>query len=547
MDSLLKTLDDRGFIVQCTGDFLADKLKKEKVTIYAGFDATADSLHLGHLIPIMALSYFQKAGHRVLLLVGGATGMVGDPSGKSAERNLLTPEQVTINAQKIKEQMSTFLNFSDDNPAEILNNHDWISKMTFIDWLRDVGKYFSINNMLNKESVRRRTSSLLSANDISDWPALCSALDTPADPLTARFQQFLPPKTKQTIKTACQTNIVKDSYKAAITRSLNDIIKRRDFYTPESFADVTLTEECKKLASQNTTELTSSDLERLNRSFLEIAFPKAVLPNTASKEGISYTEFSYMTMQAYDFLYLYENYNCTVEGGGTDQWGNIIAGKELIRKVHGADVGAVTFPLVTTSTGEKFGKTAGNAVWIDPKRTSPYEFYQYWISSDDRDVENYLNLFTFLELGEIRKTIAAHKESPEKRLAQKTLAAEMTRLIHGPEALDKAIKASKVLFGEEITGLSDADLTDIFADVPSTELPKQTLDSAPALTDILCQVNLCGSKGQAKKTIKAGGIYLNNLRVTDIAKTLTTADLASETMLVLRSGKKKYHLLKFTQ
>src|SRR5262249_21667922 len=272
------TLEERGFVAQCSDEGLRDHLASNRITVYCGFDPSAPSLHLGNLVPIMGLAHFQRAGHRVLEVVGGATGMIGDPSGKSEERNLLTAEQIAQNVASMRRQMERFLDFSGPNPAVIVNNHDWIGPMSFIDWLRDVGKYFTVNYMTAKESVKRRLE---------------------------------------------------------------------------------------------------------------------------SEQGISYTEFSYMTLQAYDFLHLFDHFGCTLQVGGSDQWGNITAGMDLIRKLRQGTAYALTFPLVTTAAGEKFGKSAGNAMWLDPAPTSPWDFYQYLVRQEDRDVIRFLNLFTFLPKDQI--------------------------------------------------------------------------------------------------------------------------------------------------
>jgi tyrosyl-tRNA synthetase len=400
---------------------LAERLDAEPLTMYAGFDPTADSLHLGHLVPIMAMAHFQRHGHRVLAVVGGATGMVGDPSGKSEERNLLTPEAVEANAAAVKKQMACFLRFAGENPAQLLNNHDWIGAMTFVDWLREVGKFFTISYMLQKESVKKRLG---------------------------------------------------------------------------------------------------------------------------SEVGISFTEFSYMTMQAYDFLHLYRAEGCSVQVGGNDQWGNITAGIDLVHKAEGAAVHGITFPLLQTSTGEKFGKTAGNAVWLDPQRTSPYQFYQYWVRTTDADVERFLKLFTFLPLEEIQTVCREHAEAPERRLGQKRLAAEATRLVHGEEGLAAAERASKALFGGELTGLSEADLLDIFADVPSAEMSADRLAEGVGILDLAAESGLAKSKGEARRAVQQGGLYLNNERVPDQERVVTAGDLLAGSVLVLRSGKKRYLLVR---
>ncbi len=422
MKSVFDVLEERGFISQVSDTTLKEKLAKEKVTMYAGFDPTADSLHLGHLVPVMAMAHFQQAGHRVLALVGGATGMVGDPSGKSEERNLLTLEQVSKNAAAVKTQMERFLTFNGDNAARMVDNYDWIGKMSFLDWLREVGKYFTVNYMLAKDSVKKRIE---------------------------------------------------------------------------------------------------------------------------SENGISYTEFSYMTLQAYDFLHLFDAFGCTLQCGGNDQWGNITAGTDLIRKIRSGQGYGMTFPLVTTANGEKFGKTAGNAVWLDPARTSPYQFYQYWIRTDDRDIERYLKFFTFLDVAVIQEILTKHQAAPEKREGQRALAAEVTKTVHGEAGLEKARKASEVLFGGEIIGLSDRDLAEIFADVPNSKLPLATLDGSQTICDLLKTTGLCGSKGEARRLIQGGGIYLNNKRVENPELKITKESLASEGALLLRSGKKNYHLARF--
>jgi tyrosyl-tRNA synthetase len=422
MKSVYEILEERGFLAQCTDEGLREILSKEKRTIYIGFDPTADSLHLGSMVPIMVLAHFQRCGHRALAVVGGATGMIGDPSGKSEERNLLTPEQVAVNSAGIKKQLASFLDFTGDNPAFLLDNYEWIGPMTFIDWLRDVGKHFNLNIMLSKDSVKGRL---------------------------------------------------------------------------------------------------------------------------ASETGISYTEFSYQTMQAYDFLHLHDVHGCTIQGGGSDQWGNIVAGIELIRKTRQKAAYGLTSHLITTARGEKFGKSAGNAVWLDPNRTSPYKYYQYWINTDDRDVEKYLGLFTFLPIEEIRAIMESHLKDPGKREAQKRLAVESTLLVHGAAGLAKAQRASEVLFGAEIADMSDADLTDIFADVPSVELESSKIQGGMAIADLLFESGLCSSKGEAKRDLQGGGIYLNNKKVEGVEKSVTREDLATESTLVLRKGKKNYRLVKF--
>lgn len=420
MESVIHELQARDMIAQITDPGLGDRLAQEKAVIYIGFDPTADSLHVGHLMPIIALSHFQSRGHGVLCLVGGATAMVGDPSGKSEERNLLTLEQVAENAKAVKAQLSRFLSFEGDNPARMIDNNDWISKMSFIDWLRDVGKHFTINYMISKESVKKRLG---------------------------------------------------------------------------------------------------------------------------SEQGISFTEFSYMTMQAYDFLHLYDEYKCNIQGGGNDQWGNITAGMDLIHKVRGAQAYGITFPLLTTAAGEKFGKSEGNPVWLDPERTSPYQFYQFWFNQPDADAKRFLYIFTFLDVEKIKEICAEHDKAPHERAAQKLLAAELTRTVHGQDGLDKALRASQALFGGELTGLSRTDLQDIFKDVPSSQISLDRVRAGVPLVDLLAETGLVKSKGEARRFIDQGGVYLNNERVADANCSAGAGDLLADSIMVLRHGKKKYHLV----
>lgn len=420
---LLSSLQARGMIEQITDETaIKTMLNEQSVSFYIGFDPTAKSLHIGSMLPIMVMAHLQRAGHRPIAVVGGATGMIGDPSGRSSERNLIGLDEVEANLNGIRQQLAKFLNFEGSNAAKIVNNADWTKQISYLEWLRDVGKFFSVNYMVSKESVRRR-------------------------------------------------------------------LEDRD-------------------------------------------------------QGISYTEFSYMLLQAYDFLHLYRAENCTLQGGGNDQWGNITAGIELIHKAEAAQAYGLTFPLITTSSGEKFGKSAGNAVWLDPEMTSPYQFYQYWIQTEDSDIERYLGLFTFLELAEIKAIVAEHMQAPERRLGQKRLASEVTAIVHSPEALRKVEQATEVLFGREITGLSDADLRDIFADVPSTQLAATQLGHI-SLLDLLRETGLAKSNGEARRLLQGGGIYLNNVSVQDPALILDSTHLASETSLLVRSGKKKYHLVRF--
>jgi len=416
--NLLDDLDRRGAIDQVTDREALDKLLNQPgQAIYIGFDPTADSLHVGSLVPALMLARFQRAGHRPIVLVGGSTGMIGDPSGRTAERQLMTPEIVVANCEGIRRQLERFVSFEGDNAAIMVNNYDWTGGVSYLDFLRDIGKHFTVNYMLAKESVRRR---------------------------------------------------------------LED-----------------------------------------------------------REHGISYTEFSYMLLQAFDFLQLYDTKRCKIQAGGSDQWGNITAGIELIRRMRAEQAFGITFPLLATSSGEKFGKSAGNAVWLDKNKTSPYQFYQYWINTDDRDVERFLKLFTFLEIAEIAELCS---KPPEQRAAQKKLAEEVTRIVHGEEALAHAIKASNVLFGEEIDGLKDRDLAEIFADVPSFNIEAISIANGLRVTDALVRSGAAKSKGEATRLLAGGGVYLNNRRVAAADAQLRREDLASETMFVLRVGKKSYYL-----
>ncbi|MGQ9003542.1 tyrosine--tRNA ligase [Bacillus subtilis] len=421
MTNLLEDLSFRGLIQQMTDEEgLNKQLNEEKIRLYSGFDPTADSLHIGHLLPILTLRRFQLAGHHPIALVGGATGLIGDPSGKKAERTLNTADIVSEWSQKIKSQLSRFLDFeAAENPAVIANNFDWIGKMNVIDFLRDVGKNFGINYMLAKDTVSSRIES-----------------------------------------------------------------------------------------------------------------------------GISYTEFSYMILQSYDFLNLYRDKNCKLQIGGSDQWGNITAGLELIRKSEeeGAKAFGLTIPLVTKADGTKFGKTEGGAIWLDKEKTSPYEFYQFWINTDDRDVVKYLKYFTFLSKEEIEAYAEKTETAPEKREAQKRLAEEVTSLVHGREALEQAINISQALFSGNIKELSAQDVKVGFKDVPSMEVDStQEL----SLVDVLVQSKLSPSKRQAREDIQNGAVYINGERQTEINYTLSGEDRIENQFTVLRRGKKKYFLVTY--
>ncbi len=425
MQDIVAELTWRGLIHQTTDEAqLQRRLNEHPTVVYAGFDPTADSLHVGHLVALTMLRRFQQAGHRPIALVGGATGMIGDPSGKSEERNLLSLAALEHNVAAMQNQMRAFLDFGNGPAGALLvNNYDWMRNFSYLDFLRDVGKNFPVNVMLAKDSVRSR-------------------------------------------------------------------------------------------------------LER-------------------SDSGLSFTEFSYMLLQAYDFVYLNRQHGCELQIGGSDQWGNITAGIDLARRLHAVQLYGITCPLLTKSDGSKMGKTESGALWLSPERTSPYRFYQYWINVDDADAGKCLRFFTDLSRGEIEALDAARAADPGKRESQRRLAEEITRLVHGEAGLAKARRASEILFGAEIASLSDAELAEIFADVPSQQLAREALAAGLNIVDAFVAAGLSKSKGEARRTITQGGGYVNNRRVASPDVALTPADLASETVLVLRSGKKSYALLRF--
>jgi len=416
----------RGLVYDCF-DGVDELLASEKVTLYNGFDATADSLHVGHLVPLIALARLQRFGHHPIALAGGGTSMIGDPSGKSNERQLLSREQIESNVESIKHQLAHFLDFEvKTNPARVINNADWLMSLLLIDFLRDTGKYFTVNYMIAKDSVRNR-------------------------------------------------------------------------------------------------------IDR--------------------EEGISYTEFSYMLLQSYDFLHLHDHEGCKLQTGGSDQWGNITAGVELIRKVRGGERQAygMVYPLIVKADGTKFGKSETGTVWLSAQRTSPYRFFQFWLNTDDRDVVNYLKLFTFLPAEQIQELQAAVAERPEQREAHRVLAREMTGLVHGQTALEKALQASQALFGGDISGLSGEEIQDIFAEVPSSQLPKAQLEGEGMnIVDLLGNTGLVKSKGEARRAIAEGGIYLNNQRVSEPGQVVSIGQLVDGRFLVLRRGRKNYHLVQIS-
>lgn len=422
MNNVIDELKWRGLVKETT-DGVEDVLVNQKLTLYNGFDPTGDSLHIGHLVPLMALARFQRLGHTPIALAGGGTAMIGDPSGRSSERVLLTEEEIDFNVSSIKLQLAHLLDFEiKTNPAKLLNNVDWLGKLSAFDLLRDVGKHFTVNYMMAKDSVKSR-----------------------------------------------------------ITRD----------------------------------------------------------------QGISYTEFSYMLLQSYDYLYLNEHHGCTLQTGGSDQWGNITAGVELIRRVKGQKVSGIAYPLITRADGSKFGKTAsGESVWLDAKRTSPFRFYQFWLNVDDRDVIHYLKCFTWLNKMEIEGLAAEVEAAPEKRNAQHVLAKAVTEMIHGASEFLKAEKASQVLFGGEIEGLSAADISDIFSEVPRSEIvPGELVGDGKLIVDLLCDAGVTASKGEARRLIKNGGISVNNRKVVDETRSVSIQEFIEGHYLVVRKGKKNYHLI----
>lgn len=425
MDDIFSELQWRGLIHQTTADDQLPKwLNDGSRTLYIGFDPTADSMHIGNLLQVMTLRRFQRAGHKAVALVGGATGMIGDPSGKSDERQLLNQERLANNVGCLQQQMARFLEFTGDNPVRLVNNFDWMGKFSYLDFLRDVGKNFPVNVMMAKDSVKSR------------------------------------------------------------------------------------------LGREDT--------------------------------GISYTEFSYMLLQAYDFVHLNQEFGCELQIGGSDQWGNITAGIDLGRRMHGVQLYGITSPLLTKSDGTKMGKTETGTVWLDAEKTSPYQFYQYWYNVSDDDVGNCLRFLTDLSNDEIEALDAARKSDPGKRESQSALARELTRLVHGAESLEIAERAKAILFGGgSLEGLNDRSLNQIFADVPSCELPRSEFHGEGySLIDALAAVGLCSSKGEARRTIQEGGANVNNERVTEVDKRLTEVDLASESVIILRRGKRKYGLIR---
>lgn len=404
-------------------------LDKEKVTAYVGFDPTADSLHIGHLCGIMILRHFQRHGHKPLALIGGATGMIGDPSGKSTERNLLDEDTLRHNQESIKKQLAKFLDFDSDlpNKAELVNNYDWIKDFTFLDFARTVGKHITVNYMMAKESVQKRL-------------------------------------------------------------------------------------------------------------------------NGEARDGLSFTEFTYQLLQGYDFLYLYEHKNCKLQMGGSDQWGNITTGAELIRRTNGGEVFALTCPLITKADGTKFGKTEGGNVWLDPRYTSPYKFYQFWLNVSDEDAARYIKVFTSLGLEEIESLIAKHAEAPHMRLLQKRLAEEVTVMVHSRQDYETAVEASNILFGnatsEALKKLDEDTLLAVFEGVPMFEVSRDELAGGVKAVDLLVEkAAVFPSKGEMRKLVQGGGVSLNKEKLASFDQMITSADLLNGKYLIVQKGKKNYYLV----
>ena len=417
-NALLEDLKWRGLIYQQTDESgIENILNKEQVTLYCGADPTADSLHIGHLLPFLTLRRFQEHGHRPLVLIGGGTGMIGDPSGKSEERTLQTEAQVETNVQGIYKQMHKILEIDTEKGAKLVNNKDWLGQISLIDFLRDYGKHVGVNYMLGKDSIQTRL-----------------------------------------------------------------------------------------------------------------------------EHGISYTEFTYTILQAIDFGHLNRTYNCKVQVGGSDQWGNITSGIELMRRMYGqTEAYGLTIPLVVKSDGKKFGKTEGGAVWLDAAKTSPYEFYQFWINTTDDDVIKFLKYFTFLEQEEIEALEKSLNEAPHLREAQKALAENVTRFIHGQDALDDAIRISQALFAGDLQSLSASELKEGFKDVPQVELSSETRN----IVEIIVETGISSSKRQAREDVNNGAIYINGIRQQDVNYELTNEDKIENEFTIIRRGKKKYFMVNY--
>ena len=406
-----------------------EQLKKEMTTAYVGIDPTADSLHIGHLVSVMILRHFQRCGHKPIALIGGATGMIGDPSGKSAERNLLTEETLRHNQACIKAQLSKFLDFDSDAPnaAELVNNYDWMKGFSFLDFAREIGKHITVNYMMAKDSVKRRL-------------------------------------------------------------------------------------------------------------------------NGEARDGLSFTEFTYQLLQGYDFLHLYETKNCKLQMGGSDQWGNITTGTELIRRKNGGDAFALTCPLITKADGGKFGKTESGNVWLDPRYTSPYKFYQFWLNVSDDDAAKYIKIFTFISRKEIESLIAEHAAAPHLRLLQKRLAKEVTCMVHSEADYNAAVEASGILFGnaaaETLHKIDEDTLLAVFEGVPQFEVARATVEVGVKAVDLFAEhAAIFASKGEMRKLVQGGGVSVNKEKLTAFDKVITTDDLLNGKYLLVQRGKKNYYLI----
>jgi tyrosyl-tRNA synthetase len=406
-----------------------EQLNEEMTSAYIGFDPTADSLHIGSLVQIILLMHFQQSGHKPIALVGGATGMIGDPSGKSAERNLLDEKTLNQNIEGMKAQLAKFLDFSSTskNAAELVNNYDWMKNLSFLDFAREVGKHITVNYMMSKDSVKNRL-------------------------------------------------------------------------------------------------------------------------NPDAKEGMSFTEFTYQLIQGYDFLHLFKEKNCKLQMGGSDQWGNITTGTELIRRKAQGKAFALTCPLVTKADGTKFGKTESGNVWLDGERTSPYKFYQYWLNASDVDAEKYIKIFTFLDRQTVEKLIKEHQEAPHLRLLQKTVANEVTQMVHSKIALENAIKASNILFGrstaDDLKGLDEKTFLDVFDGVPQAEISKRDLEKGIDIIDALnAKSGFLKSNGEARRALNENSISINKEKVSE-GYTISTIDLISKKYILLQRGKKNYFILR---
>ncbi len=404
-----------------------EQLEKEMTTAYVGFDPTADSLHVGNLVPIMLLKHLQRAGHKPLALVGGATGMVGDPSFKAEERKMLDLDTLAHNLRSIQAQLEKYLDFdpSKPNSAEMVNNYDWFKNITFLDFIRDVGKHITVNYMMAKDSVKKR-------------------LD--------------------------------------------------------------------------------------------------------GDSGMSFTEFSYQMIQGYDFYHLYNQKNCKMQMGGSDQWGNIVTGTELVRRLGGGEAYAFTCPLIKKKDGTKFGKSESGNIWLDANKTTPYQFYQFWLNADDDDAENYIRIFTFLEEAVINSLIAEHREDAGKRLLQKKLAQEVTTFIHGAEGYEKAIKTSEILFGkasiETLRSFSEEELIHVLTGVLQYEMPAASLTEGKDVVTFLAEAGIFSSKGEARKTIQGGGVSLNGSKLTGVDLIIDESSLLNGKSILFQKGKKNYYLVR---